>query len=310
MSDPIFPITLPPPLAQGYAIERRPLTTSMDTDAGTKRVRAIYRTAPTVHSLTWKFTPAQYAVFSDFYEDELKAGSLNFICPLDDKAGGLLAIPVLFIEPPEEIPDDGMNWRVSAKVMTAGVALGKFPRLINVDGATGGEEPGGGSGGAQDPLREIHLENFSLKAVAAGTVHVIISQGGQLVMFDDSGQKQPSGLWKAITNTTPASEYSYSCLLTTIDYRDGSGIVGNDPETWSYPPTVYTTDPHELSVQAKDANVNSIIANRVTSLKASFYHPWIKYLMTLRVKDLTSGYEAIGLITIEIGTIPAGRELG
>lgn len=312
MSDILFPATLPPPLKSGYAADATPITMSMETDAGTQRVRAKYRSAPTAHTLTWRFTQAQYDVFDSFYEHDLAAGSRSFLCPLDDGKGGLDAALVFFVEPPSEEVDDGMNWRVNAKVLTAGVAFGKFPRLINVDGASGAEEPGPtGGGGVQNPVREIHFEPArSLRVTGTGLAHVVIASNGRLVLVDAAGVIQPAGEWKSVANTTPTSEYSYAYTLTVLDWRDGSGVVGNDPDSWSVPPTSYNTDPQALSVYRLDAAVNSITSNLQTSLRASFYHPWIKYLLTIKVKDPVSGYQASCAITIELGNKPAGRELG
>ncbi|MDO8742038.1 MAG: hypothetical protein Q7J45_00675 [bacterium] len=312
MSDPIFPISLPAPLAGQYGFERKPLTTAMDTDAGGKRVRALHLNVPTVTTLSWKFTSAQYATFAEFYETDLAAGSKFFTCQLDDKRGGLASALVFFLEPPVETVDEGMNWTVSAKVMTAGVPLGKFPRLINVDGATGGEAPGGGgSGGVQDPVRAISLSNYSIKSLPTGQALVtvaIVASTGRLVYIADAGQVVVAGQWKAATNTTPSAQYSYARSLVVLEYRDSSGIPGNNPSQYGVPPVIQTTDPEALTVYRLDAAVNSITADRVTQLRSSAFHPWIKYLLTIQVKDQTSGYVATSQFTIELGTKPTGRE--
>lgn len=311
MSDIIFPASLPLPLRAGYVAEPIPVTMSMATDAGSLRIRPRYRSAPTAHSFTWLLSQKQYDVFVNFYENDLAAGSKPFLCPLDGGAGAVLGILAFFVEPPTETVDEGMNWRVSAKLLTAGAPLGTFPRLINVDGTIGGEEPGGGTPVAQPPAREIHLENYTVRSTAAGypLANIGILLNGRLAMSGSaSGNLQPVGQWKAATNTTPASQYSYFRSVQVLDYRDGSGIQGNNPAQWGTPPVIYTTDPEALSLYRLDASVNTIVADRLIQMRASGFHPWIKYLVTIKVTDTVTGYQATSLITVELGIKPAGRE--
>lgn len=312
MTDIVFPASLPYPLAAGNNIVAGSRTMSMATDAGIDRIRTNRRAAPVTHTFSWKFTEAQYAVFDSFYENDLAGGTRPFLCPLDNGKGGVEAILVNFVDAPSEVCDDDLSWRVSARVLTAGTPLGKFPRLIRVDGAIGGEDPGAGGTGAQNPVREIRLENYSLATPSTGLVHVVIANNGRLVMADASGQKQPIGMWKAATNTTPSIEYSYSSTLTTLDYRDAGSTGPNNPDVFSQPPTTYNANPtqnQQLSVEWKDPDVSSITGDRRVSVKASAAHPWIKYLLTVRVKDKTDGYTAVALITITVGTMPSTRTL-
>lgn len=310
MSDIAFPASLPSPLASGYGVAPKSRTISMATDAGFDRIRASKRSAPVTHTFTWKFTAAQYAVFDAFYENDLAAGTKPFVCPLDDGKGGIEPILVNFVDVPTEVCEDGMNWRVSVRVLTAGAPFGKFPRLIRVDGAIGGEDPGGSGTGAQNPLREIHLENYTMTMAGNGVAHVIIGNNGKLALVDGTGQRLPAGMWKAATNTTPSSRYSYSSTLTTLDYRDYGSTGPNNPDVYSQPPVTYNANPvqnQQLSVEWKDPDVNSITGDRRVSVKASVAHPWIKYLLTVRVKDMDDGYTAVALITITVGTMPPGR---
>lgn len=313
MTDIVFPATLPNALAAGNTIAPKSRTISMTNDAGGIVIRPSKRSAPSTYTFTWKFTAAQYAAFDAFYEDTLLAGSMPFLCPVDDGMGGVESVLVRFVGAPGEVVEHGMYWRVSARVLTAGAPFGKFPRLIRVDGASGGELPGTGTGNnQQNPLREIHLENYTMVMAGNGVAHVIIGNNGKLALVDGSGQRTPVGMWKAATNTTPSIQYSYSSTLTTLDYRDYGSTGPNNPDVYSQPPVTYNANPvqnQQLSVEWKDPDVNSITGDRRVSVKASTAHPWIKYLLTVRVKDMQDGYTAIALITITVGTMPPGRTL-
>lgn len=299
MSDPVFPLVLPPQNQGGYTIAPDARSTEMKLDNGGRAIWAVRNETWFTHTMKWTFTQTEYDIFEAFCEDVLDAYSLPFICPWSDRQGGLVAQRVIFTEEPETTLKDNLSYEVSASLMTAGTPMGKFGYFVNVDGTTGGVEEVDTGGGAQDPNREIHLTNRTLRIPNLnGPLYFSIRLDGKLQTYDITYGANfiVVNEWKAASNNTPSSQYAYAISLEIVDWRDYAG------QKTQIPPVVYGGG--DQNILQMSASVPSITSTRTMAIQANNAFPYLKYRATVKITDTVSGHQETGIYTLIAGVEP------
>ena len=116
----IWPDALPLPLAEGHAFEPVDLARTVEMDSGHARRRRLFRSAPQVCAVSWRFTQAQFDAFFDFFEGELGAGARQFDVLVAAQGQGLDWWTARFVEPYEAEALHGGRWSVQARLRLTG----------------------------------------------------------------------------------------------------------------------------------------------------------------------------------------------
>lgn len=78
MSNPSYPAELPPPMRQGFQVQRGDGRTITRQDAGPPNIRRRFSSVVDTIAFTTQLSRAQLARFDRFYEEDTKGGSLPF----------------------------------------------------------------------------------------------------------------------------------------------------------------------------------------------------------------------------------------
>jgi hypothetical protein len=108
-----WPATLPVPNLSGYGLKKAGALIRTEMQTGLARQRKKARGTPTQVKASWRFTPAEMAIFKDWHTNNIFDGAAFFTAALN--AGyGMQTYVTRFITDPEENALPGMNWDVSA----------------------------------------------------------------------------------------------------------------------------------------------------------------------------------------------------
>jgi hypothetical protein len=78
----LIPTGLPTALADGHGFQPLENARPRQRDQGEMRMRPRWRTTPERCTVRWRFTQAQFDLFDAWYEDTLRAGTLDFDVPV------------------------------------------------------------------------------------------------------------------------------------------------------------------------------------------------------------------------------------
>jgi hypothetical protein len=115
---PAYPLTLPAPLSDGYALDPVEQTIRTDMEAGAARVRRRTRTRNDMLSVSFLFSDAQFLEFRTWFDDEttgISGGASWFDISLPVGKGGSTPETARF-KGVWKSAKIGTNWRVSGEL--------------------------------------------------------------------------------------------------------------------------------------------------------------------------------------------------
>jgi hypothetical protein len=113
-----FPSTLPPMEIPGYV--RKPVdpVTRTEMDGGNTRSRRRFTAVPDMVSVTWRFTPAEYAIFVAWHHTTLLDGAAWFTINLVGIGGTIASMTAKFAGMYQATLLSGLHQEVSATLET------------------------------------------------------------------------------------------------------------------------------------------------------------------------------------------------
>lgn len=107
----VWPATLPPPRISGYDGEQGPVSKRTDFDMGPARQRRMFTSAPEMLNVSFRFKPAEMAIFKEFWKDDIGFGVDWFSIELN-LGSGLATYDARFKRACKYAALPGMNWDV------------------------------------------------------------------------------------------------------------------------------------------------------------------------------------------------------
>lgn len=123
-----FPVELPLPLRDGYALTYEDTRASAQPESGTARVRRVVRSEPRLESLVWSFTQAQYRVFDLWWHETIASGAREFDILLTDLYHNTVWFTARWIGDFEaEMTNAAYRWRVRGALRLLGESFADRP---------------------------------------------------------------------------------------------------------------------------------------------------------------------------------------
>lgn len=117
-----FPATLPAPLRDGYGIEPQDRVARQRFEAGNRRSRRLFDSAPFLVSVAWRFTAAQFAAFEDWYANDIAHGADEFQIALANGLG-MNTVTAAFEGMYDVTASAGLQWRVRASLRVTSLPM-------------------------------------------------------------------------------------------------------------------------------------------------------------------------------------------
>lgn len=110
-----FPVELPLPLREGYAVDYEETRRRVQPEVGSSRQRRLFRSEPRLERLVWSFTQQQYRLFDLWWQNTIESGAREFDVLLTDLGSGTVWFTARWFGDYEAVIDNtGYRWRVSA----------------------------------------------------------------------------------------------------------------------------------------------------------------------------------------------------
>lgn len=123
-----FPVDLPLPLREGYALSFEDTRSSAQPESGTARVRRNVRTEPRIEKLVWSFSQAQYNTFEVWWQETIESGAKEFDILLTDLVHSTVWFTARWLgEFESQMESEFYRWRVSGTLRLLGNSFADRP---------------------------------------------------------------------------------------------------------------------------------------------------------------------------------------
>lgn len=112
-----YPSNLPPPMQQGYQLRHLPSRRQTDMANGRRRLRRVQASTPSLLSVSWLLTGAEFAQFEQWFYDNLFETEEWFSAPLLTSMG-VIPIEVRFAGMYQPLAAGPRDWQLSATLET------------------------------------------------------------------------------------------------------------------------------------------------------------------------------------------------
>lgn len=112
-----FPVDLPLPLRDGYAVGFEETRSLLQPESGHGRVRRTTRTEPRLERLVWSFSQGDFHVFDQWWQYTIESGAREFDLLLTDSTYGTIWFTARWLGNYQaEMASENYRWRVSGTV--------------------------------------------------------------------------------------------------------------------------------------------------------------------------------------------------